>query len=345
MSVRPSVRSYYWKINCDVERSMVLLIDQLYWRQSTRTDGNYWTRKITARRWLHKYVGAECGASSFTCFTICPSVCLSHLFHNVHVIVSSWNFQELLPLATVMCMQKFKLRGQRSSSQRSKPNLAVSRLKPQFEFTYDDEMMHKAWCCLGEKPYSFPRSCVKFQGHTGQKIADFDPNWAFPDCNSSLNWLMAIKWYTKLEVQQRWCPNVFQGHLSNFRVTQDKKSTDFYPNGPFPDCNSVWDHGWLWSSYKAWSFKASSYKAWSSREKVPSCFSRSSVNFEGWTGQKKVFIHIGRFLTVTPVLIHQWLMHNAEHSIKQVPYCFARSSIKFDGHTCRKINDFESNLS
>ena len=29
-------------------------------------DGNYRSRKITARRWLHKYVGAECGASSFT---------------------------------------------------------------------------------------------------------------------------------------------------------------------------------------------------------------------------------------------------------------------------------------
>ena len=47
-------------------RSMVLLEDQLYWRQSTGLDGNYRSRKITARRWLHKYVGAECGASSFT---------------------------------------------------------------------------------------------------------------------------------------------------------------------------------------------------------------------------------------------------------------------------------------
>ena len=30
-------------------------------------------------------------------------------------------------------------------------------------------------------PYRFPRSSVKFQGHTVQKITDFDPNWAFPD--------------------------------------------------------------------------------------------------------------------------------------------------------------------
>ena len=57
---------YYWKIICDVGRSVVLLEDHLYWRQSTKIDGNYRSRKITARRWLHKYVRAECGASSFT---------------------------------------------------------------------------------------------------------------------------------------------------------------------------------------------------------------------------------------------------------------------------------------
>ena len=27
----------------------------------------------------------------------------------------------------------------------------------------------------------FPRSSIKFQGHTGQNITDFDPNWAFSD--------------------------------------------------------------------------------------------------------------------------------------------------------------------
>ena len=30
-------------------------------------------------------------------------------------------------------------------------------------------------------PYCFPRSSIKFQGHTVQNITDFDPNWAFPD--------------------------------------------------------------------------------------------------------------------------------------------------------------------
>ena len=62
------------------------------------------------------------------CLSVRLSVCLSHLFHHVPIIVSSWNFQELLPWSRVMSMQKVKVRGQRSRSQRSTPNLAVSGL-------------------------------------------------------------------------------------------------------------------------------------------------------------------------------------------------------------------------
>ena len=64
------------------------------------------------------------------------------------------------------------------------------------------------------------RSYVKLQGYTAKKIVDCDPNWAFPDCNSSLNSQMATKWCTKLEVALKRCPIVFQCHLSNFQVTR-----------------------------------------------------------------------------------------------------------------------------
>ena len=40
------------------------------------------------------------------------SVCLSHLFDYVPIIVSSRNFQELLPMTEVMSMQKVKVKGQ-----------------------------------------------------------------------------------------------------------------------------------------------------------------------------------------------------------------------------------------
>ena len=42
-------------------------------------------------------------------------------------------------------------------------------------------MLHKAWNSKGEIHYCFPRLSIEFQGHTGQNITDFDPNWAFPD--------------------------------------------------------------------------------------------------------------------------------------------------------------------
>ena len=85
-------------------------------------------------------------------------------------------------------------------------------------------MMHKAWSRIEEVPYCFSRSYVKFQGHTALKIIKFDPNWAFPDCNSSLNSPMAMKCCTKLETAKERCPIVFQGHLSNFKVTRYKTS-------------------------------------------------------------------------------------------------------------------------
>ena len=85
-------------------------------------------------------------------------------------------------------------------------------------------MMQKAWRSIEEVPYCFSRSYVKFQGHTALKIVEFDPNWAFPDSNSSLNSPMAMKCCTKLETAKERCPVVFQGHPSNFKVTRDKTS-------------------------------------------------------------------------------------------------------------------------
>ena len=45
-------------------------------------------------------------------FSICLSVRLSHLFDYVPIIVSSWNFQELLPMTRVRSMQNVKVKGQ-----------------------------------------------------------------------------------------------------------------------------------------------------------------------------------------------------------------------------------------
>ena len=98
-------------------------------------------------------------------------------------------------------------------------------------------MMHKAWSSIEEVPYCFSRSSVKFQGHTALKIVEFDPNWAFPDCNSSLKSPMATKCCTKLETAKERCPIVFQGHRSNFKVTRYKTSPILTQIGRFRTIN------------------------------------------------------------------------------------------------------------
>ena len=80
------------------------------------------------------------------------------------------------------------------------PRLGVSGLLLQFEFTNGYEMLHKAWSSIEEVPYCFWRSSVKFQGHAALKLVEFDPDWAFPDCNSSLNSPMGPTCCTKLEL-------------------------------------------------------------------------------------------------------------------------------------------------
>ena len=96
----------------------------------------------------------------------------------------------------------------RGQGQRSKVKVTGDKKSPiltqigrfRTEFTNGYEMTHKAWSNLGDVPYCISLSSVKFQGHAALKIVKFDPNWAFPDYNSSLNSPMATKWCTKLEV-------------------------------------------------------------------------------------------------------------------------------------------------
>ena len=102
--------------------------------------------------------------------------------------------------------------------------MGVSGLYLQLELIDGYEMMHRDWSSIVEVPYCYSRSSVKFQDHTALKIVEFDPNWAFPDCNSSLNSPMTMKCCTKLETAKERCPIVFQGHPLNFKVTRYKTS-------------------------------------------------------------------------------------------------------------------------
>ena len=69
----------------------------------------------------------------------------------------------------------------------------------------------------------FSKSSINFKGHTGKKITNFDPNLGVSGLYLSMNSPMALKWCTKLDVVQKRCLIVFQGHASYFKVTQAKK--------------------------------------------------------------------------------------------------------------------------
>ena len=112
-------------------------------------------------------------------------------------------------------------------------------------------MMRKAWCSTEDVPYSFPRSSIKFQNHTGQKIADFDRNWASPDCNSSLNSSMASKWYTKLDV----IIFLYRRGALLFSIVIHQISRSHRTKQPpiltwiehFRTVASVWIYWWIWN--------------------------------------------------------------------------------------------------
>ena len=94
-------------------------------------------------------------------------------------------------------------------------------------------MVHKAWSSIEEVPYCFWRSPVKFLRHTALKIVEFDPDWGFPDCISSLNSPMATKWCTKLPVAEKRCPIVFWRSPVKFLHHTALKSSNLTQIGRF----------------------------------------------------------------------------------------------------------------
>ena len=101
----------------------------------------------------------------------------------------------------------------------------------------------------------------------------------------------------------------FFSKSSNFRVIQDKKIVDFDPNGAFLDYKSSlnFTHGFEMM-----------HKAWCSIEKVPYCFPRTSIKFQGHTGQKncRFWPELWVSRTATQVSIQPWFWNDAQSFMK-----------------------------
>ena len=150
--------------------------------------------------------------------SVCLSVCLSYLFDYVPIIVSSWNFQELLPVTKVHA----KDQGQRSKVKVTEVTTQLNRFR-----TVTPVWIHIWWWNDAYSLIMFRRGDLLFlkvirqisRSH-GSKNRRIWPRLGVSDCNSSLNSPMATKCCTKHEVAKKRCPIVFEGHPSNFKVTR-----------------------------------------------------------------------------------------------------------------------------
>ena len=182
--------------------------------------------------------------------TVCPFVRLFVTpFWLCSIIISSWNFEELLPITEVMSMQKVKVRGQRSRSQGSKPNLdhnfslnshwwwndahSLMLLRRgvllilNVNSSLNSLMALKQSTKLDTMSKGFP---IVFRGHSSNfKVTCwFRPALVFPNCNSSLNSLAALNWCTKLDATQKSYPIVFEV-IHQISRSQRKKRHRFWP--------------------------------------------------------------------------------------------------------------------
>ena len=140
-------------------------------------------------------------------------------------------------------------------------------LKVKWKYLFHNKVFFFFWYCL----------TYMCEGVTRGQPRPIDLKSSFIlSLSLSLNSLTAVKWCTKLNVVQKRCPLVFQGHSSNFKVTRDKKIT-------------VWPELRVCGLSLQFEFIDGfemMHKDWHSIEEVPYCFSRSSIKFHGHTGWK-----------------------------------------------------------
>ena len=143
---------------------------------------NLWTKVATR----HRFVGPSVRPS------VRPSVCLSVCHTFLTMFPSSYHHEIV---SNYYQWQKWRpCKRSRSKVKVTEVNTQLSRFR-----TVTPVWIHIWWWNDAQSLMLIRRGALLFC-HTALKIVEFDPNWAFPGCNSSLNSPMATKWCTKLEV-------------------------------------------------------------------------------------------------------------------------------------------------
>ena len=126
------------------------------------------------------------------CPSVCPSVCLS--------VTPFWlcsHHRIIMKFSGVITNDQIKVhakgQGQRSKVKVTEVTTQLNRFRTVTPVWIHTSRWNDAYSLM-----LLRRGALLFFKVIRQD--DFDPNWAFPDCNSSLNSPMAMKWCIELEV-------------------------------------------------------------------------------------------------------------------------------------------------
>ena len=151
---------------------------------------------------MHKaWSSIEDQAAIWLVQSVCPSVCPS-----VTPFAPCYHHRIIMKFSGVITNDKSdvhaKGQGQRSKVKVTEVNTQLNRFR-----TVTPVWIHIWWCYDAYSLMTLRRGALLFlkvirqiSRSLGSKSVEFYPDWAFPDCNSSLNSPMATKWCTKLEV-------------------------------------------------------------------------------------------------------------------------------------------------
>ena len=231
--------------------------------------------------------------------------------------------------------------------------------------------MHKAWSSIEEVSYCFWRSSVKLQGHTAKKIVDFDPNWPFPDCNTSLNSphevqfscainqpLLAHHWMAHqcLLTSRFVAPSIPWGvSAPGGRMRKQLlKDHNFLNNSPIFIMESSTFNILLSKKHciqyiSIWKIVLDLVRGTWHHNFMAGCGSLLWANtcslwsgIKSWPGAgclQRLSDVVGSsqlrlcHTCILDVMNGYEMMHKAWISIEEVPYCFSRSYVKLQGHT------------
>ena len=174
--VSPSVRHTFLRsdvhANAQYQRSKFKVTDvKTTLPQFEKKRMLFWATTMQLYEWFSLFLRPS-ARPSVTFFTMFPSS-----YHHA-ISRSYYHCQEWCS-----CKSSMSVQGHRCQN-----NFAPIWAFPDYNSSLNSQMAIK-WIGTEGKEYvryCYSRQSVKFVGHTG-KNANFDPNWEFPDCNSSLN--------------------------------------------------------------------------------------------------------------------------------------------------------------